>query len=138
MLQVSPLLTSFLVQVASALQEWVMDDAGISKKSHINYHWPSYRILSWFVPFDLEQSLPHPPWYTLTPAQVLSSRISPLPSSVYVPALAQVLTFGFSPLPSSSMMNGLHLCGARGLILAWLHVFVNLFGASFALMLTSM
>ena len=82
--QVSPLLTSFLVQVASALQEWDKDDVGVSKKSHINYHWPFHNFC-WFVLFYpelFEHSSSHLHG-TLAPAQVLSSRISPKPSSVY-------------------------------------------------------
>ena len=84
-------------------------------------------ILSWFVSFDLEQSLPHPPWYTLAPAQVLSSRISPLPSSVYSRSGSGAHLRVFTIALFLLWWMELHL---RGLILAWLHVFVNLFGAS--------
>ena len=80
----------------------------------------------------------YPHRYTLAPAQVLSNRISPKPSSVYsrsgTGAHLRVFTKALF-LP----MNGLHfaVCATSGLILALLHVFAY-FLMPFTLMLTSM
>ena len=95
---------------------------GISKKSHINYQWPSIITVGLFYsPLNLS----NPSFFLrgiLAPAQVLSTRISPKPSSV-IPAPAQVLTFGSSPKPSSFYDDGITMLSSRRLILAWLHVF---------------